>query len=113
MREKLNNNKRSNFKMDKECYCTKDFYCGNCQDKDMLEIIDLETENAELHEALDTLRAEINEIKLVNSTIEEALGNSKMDFINKIFKTNTLSESQKYKIVEGFENILMNILMKN
>jgi len=56
-----------------------------------------EESNSELEEALETietLRKELNEVNLLNS---------KLLYVNKIFKANNLSESQKVNIIAAFD----------
>ena len=56
-----------------------------------------EETNEELNEALETiesLRKELNEVNLLNS---------KLLYVNKIFKANNLSESQKVNIIAAFD----------
>ena len=53
---------------------------------------------AELEEtkaALETVRAELNEVNLLNS---------KLLYVNRIFKANTLDEAQKLRVVETLDN---------
>jgi hypothetical protein len=55
-------------------------------------------ENEDLSEAVETintLRSELNEINLLNS---------KLLYTNKIFKAKNLSESQKVKVLNAFDN---------
>jgi len=60
-------------------------------------INDTVKESSELNEALETietLRKELNEVNLLNS---------KLLYVNKIFKANNLSESQKVNIIAAFD----------
>lgn len=62
-----------------------------------LTVNEVETTNAELEEAknvIETLRAELNEINLLNA---------KLLYTNKIFKSKTLNESQKVKVLSSFD----------
>ena len=54
-------------------------------------------ENSELDQALETietLKKELNEVNILNS---------KLLYVNKIFKSNTLSESQKVNVIAAFD----------
>jgi len=60
-------------------------------------INDTVKESSDLNEALETietLRKELNEVNLLNS---------KLLYVNKIFKANNLSESQKVNIIAAFD----------
>ena len=48
----------------------------------------------ETNNALTTVRAELNEVNLLNS---------KLLYVNRIFKANTLNESQKLRVVESLD----------
>jgi len=57
-----------------------------------------EERDAELEEtkaALETVRTELNEVNLLNS---------KLLYVNRIFKANTLDEVQKLRVVETLDN---------
>ena len=57
----------------------------------------LKEETSELNEALDTietLQKELNEVNILNA---------KLLFVNKIFKSNNLSESQKVNVIAAFD----------
>jgi hypothetical protein len=54
----------------------------------------LESELKETKEALDTVRTELNEVNLLNS---------KLLYVNRIFKANTLDEGQKLRVVETLD----------
>ena len=53
-----------------------------------------DAELAETKEALTTIKSELNEVNLLNS---------KLLYVNRIFKANNLSESQKLKVVETLD----------
>ena len=53
-----------------------------------------EAELAETKAALDTVRTELNEVNLLNS---------KLLYVNRIFKANTLNEGQKLRVVETLD----------
>jgi len=55
----------------------------------------LESELEETKAALDTVRTELNEVNLLNS---------KLLYVNRIFKANTLDEAQKLRVVETLDN---------
>jgi len=66
-------------------------------DFDKVPLKGKEQNEAELNEALETvetLRKEINETNLLNA---------KLLYVNKVFKTNTLSESQKAHVLAAFD----------
>ena len=54
----------------------------------------LESELEETKAALDTVRTELNEVNLLNS---------KLLYVNRIFKANTLDEGQKLRVVETLD----------
>ena len=54
----------------------------------------LETELEETKEALETVKGELNEVNLLNS---------KLLYVNRIFKANTLDEGQKLRVVETLD----------
>jgi hypothetical protein len=54
----------------------------------------MEEQLAEANKAINTIRAELNEVNLLNA---------KLLYTNKIFKARTLSESQKVKVLEAFD----------
>ena len=69
------------------------------KDKDLDEAKDKELEETkkeleETNNALTTVRAELNEVNLLNS---------KLLYVNRIFKANTLNESQKLRVVESLD----------
>ena len=71
------------------------------QEEDDMDEMDMEEteveENEELEEAYKTIRflkSKINEVNLLNS---------KLLYSNKLFRSNTLSESQKMKVIETFD----------
>ena len=69
---------------------------SDSKEKNVNDTIKEETSN-ELEEALETietLRNELNEVNLLNS---------KLLYVNKIFKANNLSESQKVNIIAAFD----------
>jgi len=58
---------------------------------------EIKEESSELNEALntiDTLQKELQEVNLLNS---------KLLYVNKIFKSHTLSESQKVNVIAAFD----------
>ena len=69
------------------------------KDKELDEAKDKELEETkkeleETNNALTTVRAELNEVNLLNS---------KLLYVNRIFKANTLNESQKLRVVESLD----------
>jgi hypothetical protein len=54
----------------------------------------MEEQLAEANKAINSIRAELNEVNLLNA---------KLLYTNKIFKARTLSESQKVKVLEAFD----------
>lgn len=69
---------------------------GNATGPSMREETEVE-ENTELNEALETietLRSDLQEVNLLNS---------KLLYVNKIFKANNLTESQKVNIIAAFD----------
>jgi len=69
------------------------------KDKELDEAKDKELEETkkeleETNKALTTVRAELNEVNLLNS---------KLLYVNRIFKANTLNESQKLRVVESLD----------
>jgi hypothetical protein len=56
-----------------------------------------EEDNSELNEALDTIQNLQNQLQEVN------LLNAKLLYVNKVFKTNNLSEAQKVNIIAAFD----------
>ena len=54
----------------------------------------LKSELKESNKAYNTVRTELNEVNLLNS---------KLLYVNRIFKANTLSESQKLRVVETLD----------
>ena len=64
---------------------------------DLAKVMGESTINSELEEtkaALETVRAELNEVNLLNS---------KLLYVNRIFKANNLSEAQKLRVVETLD----------
>ena len=55
---------------------------------------DLQKQLNESSKALKTVRSELNEVNLLNS---------KLLYVNRIFKANTLDESQKLRVVETLD----------
>merc|ERR1711966_101099 len=55
----------------------------------------VEEELEETKAALDTVKTELNEVNLLNS---------KLLYVNRIFKANTLDEAQKLRVVETLDN---------
>ena len=58
------------------------------------ELDEAKEELEETNKALTTVRAELNEVNLLNS---------KLLYVNRIFKANTLNESQKLRVVESLD----------
>ena len=58
------------------------------------ELEETKKELEETNKALTTVRAELNEVNLLNS---------KLLYVNRIFKANTLNESQKLRVVESLD----------
>ena len=56
---------------------------------------EIKDELEETKEALETIRTELNEVNLLNS---------KLLYVNRIFKANTLNEAQKLRVVETLDN---------
>ena len=69
-----------------------DMYQKRTMEGDMSEI---EKELEETKSALETVRTELNEVNLLNS---------KLLYVNRIFKANNLNESQKLRVVETLDN---------
>ena len=67
---------------------TKDHNVNNVQSGEMKEQLD------EALETIETLKKDLNEVNLLNS---------KLLYVNKIFKSNDLSESQKVNIIAAFD----------
>ena len=77
----------------------KDKDLDEAKDKELDEAKDKEVEETkkeleETNNALTTVRAELNEVNLLNS---------KLLYVNRIFKANTLNESQKLRVVESLD----------
>ena len=77
----------------------KDKDLDEAKDKELDEAKDKELEETkkeleETNNALTTVRAELNEVNLLNS---------KLLYVNRIFKANTLNESQKLRVVESLD----------
>jgi len=64
---------------------------NEAKDKELEEVKD---ELEETRNALTTVRAELNEVNLLNS---------KLLYVNRIFKANQLNESQKLRVVESLD----------
>ena len=62
--------------------------------KDKAEIDEAYHDDKEMHETIETLKAELNEVNLLNS---------KLLYTNKIFKAKNLSEAQKVKVLTTFD----------
>ena len=69
----------------------KDKDLDEAKDKELDEVKD---ELEETRKALTTVRAELNEVNLLNS---------KLLYVNRIFKANQLNESQKLRVVESLD----------
>ena len=69
----------------------KDKDLDEAKDKELEEVKD---ELEETNKALTTVRTELNEVNLLNS---------KLLYVNRIFKANTLNESQKLRVVESLD----------
>ena len=77
----------------------KDKDLDEAKDKELDEAKDKELEETkkeleETNKALTTVRTELNEVNLLNS---------KLLYVNRIFKANTLNESQKLRVVESLD----------
>ena len=77
----------------------KDKDLDEAKDKELDEAKDKELEETkkeleETNNALTTVRAELNEVNLLNS---------KLLYVNRIFKANTLNEAQKLRVVESLD----------
>ena len=59
------------------------------------EEVDMSEELEETKAALETIKAELNEVNLLNS---------KLLYVNRIFKANNLDEAQKLRVVETLDN---------
>jgi len=86
-----------------EGHCSEGMYMtaeGHCMEMTMMENkkgCGCKKENTELYEtksALKTIRTELNEVNLLNS---------KLLYVNRIFKANNLSEAQKLRVVETLD----------
>ena len=76
---------------DKDLDEAKDKDLDEAKDKELDEVKD---ELEETRKALTTVRAELNEVNLLNS---------KLLYVNRIFKANQLNESQKLRVVESLD----------
>ena len=76
---------------DKDLDEAKDKDLDEAKDKELEEVKD---ELEETNKALTTVRTELNEVNLLNS---------KLLYVNRIFKANTLNESQKLRVVESLD----------
>lgn len=65
------------------------------EEEDTEKMRSLENDLAEALEAINTLKAELNEVNLLNS---------KLLYTNKIFKAKNLSEAQKVQVLAAFDN---------
>ena len=86
-----------------EGHCSEGMYMtaeGHCMEMNMMENkkgCGCKKENTELYEtksALKTIRTELNEVNLLNS---------KLLYVNRIFKAQNLSEGQKLRVVETLD----------
>ena len=75
---------RTNFRENKGCKCYEE----------KITIHNLRSQIKESKKAYTTVRAELSEVNLLNS---------KLLYVNRIFKANTLSESQKLRVVETLD----------
>jgi len=74
----------------------KDKDLDEAKDEDLEETVNpLAAELEETKEALETVRTELNEVNLLNS---------KLLYVNRIFKANNLNEAQKLRVVETLDN---------
>ena len=64
------------------------------QEKEEINVEAIQNELGETKAALDTVRGELNEVNLLNS---------KLLYVNRIFKANTLDEAQKLRVVETLD----------
>ena len=76
---------------DKDLDEAKDKDLDEAKDKELEEVKD---ELEETNKALTTVRTELNEVNLLNS---------KLLYVNRIFKANTLNEAQKLRVVESLD----------
>jgi hypothetical protein len=65
------------------------------EEKEKVNVEELKTELQETKNALDTVKSELNEVNLLNS---------KLLYVNRIFKANQLDEGQKLRVVETLDN---------
>jgi hypothetical protein len=77
------------------------------EDEDVKEV--KEKEVKEVEEAVNPLANELNETKAALNTLKSELNevnllNSKLLYVNRIFKANNLSEGQKLRVVETLDN---------
>jgi hypothetical protein len=84
---------------DEELEESKDEELEESKDKDLEEAKDKELEETkdeleETKKAFEAVRAELNEVNLLNS---------KLLYVNRIFKANQLNESQKLRVVESLD----------
>jgi hypothetical protein len=68
---------------------------GGGQDKMAAEMYEMQKELDETKAALEVKTTELNEVNLLNS---------KLLYVNRIFKANTLNEAQKLRVVESLDN---------
>ena len=64
------------------------------QEKEEINVEAIQNELGETKAALDTVRGELNEVNLLNS---------KLLYVNRIFKSNQLDEGQKLRVVETLD----------
>ena len=65
------------------------------QEKEEINVEAIQNELGETKAAFETVKAELNEVNLLNS---------KLLYVNRIFKANTLNEAQKLRVVETLDN---------
>ena len=65
------------------------------EEAEKVDVEELKSELKETKEAFKTVKSELNEVNLLNS---------KLLYVNSIFKANTLDEAQKLRVVETLDN---------
>ena len=65
------------------------------EEKEKVNVQELQTELQETKKAFKAVKSELNEVNLLNS---------KLLYVNRIFKANTLDEAQKLRVVETLDN---------
>jgi len=95
-------------KMYDEGHCAEGMYMtkeGHCMEMKMNEV----EEEEEVKEAVNPLADELEETKAALETVRTELNevnllNSKLLYVNRIFKANNLNEAQKLRVVETLDN---------